>query len=108
MADVRLVERRSGSVRHCVRRERGFLSLADLGKIDIAAGRDGNIADIGPVPAAFEFAETIMNEFFYRGFSLNPDGKSFLTSVLRVKTQVYLVDYFDQPTRLADQLWRRR
>ena len=61
-----------------------------LGRIDVATSRETTIADLGPVPAAFDLADGL-NEFSYRGFSLHPDGKSFLTSVLRVKTQIYLL-----------------
>ena len=58
------------------------------------------------MPAEFDLIDGL-NEFSYRGFSLHPDGKSFLTSVLRVKTQIYLLENFDRPTRLLDRLWRR-
>ena len=59
------------------------------------------------MPPAFDVGDSL-NEFLYRGFSLNPDGKSFLTSVLRVKTQIYLPKNFDRPVRLIDRLWNRR
>ena len=45
--------------------------------------------------------------FPYRGFSLHPDGKSFLTSVLCVKTQIYLLENFERRTRLIDRLLNR-
>jgi hypothetical protein len=48
-----------------------------------------------------------LDTFSCRGFSLHPDGKSFLTSVWRMKTQIYLIQDFDRPLRLADRLWRR-
>ena len=48
-----------------------------------------------------------MNDIPYRGFSLHPDGKSFLTSVVRIKTQIYLMRDFDRTERLADRWWRR-
>jgi hypothetical protein len=47
-----------------------------------------------------------MNAFNYRGFSLNPDGKSFLTSVYRIRTQIYLMKDFARPARLADRWWK--
>ncbi len=30
-------------------------------------------------------------QFPFRGFSLHPDGKSFLTSINRMKSQIYLM-----------------
>jgi hypothetical protein len=33
------------------------------------------------------------------------DGKSFLTSVSRVRTQIYLMKDFDRPVRLAHRWW---
>ncbi len=75
-----------------------------LGRIDIATGKETQIADLGAVSAAFDFGDRTGN-FPYRGFALHPDGKSFLTSVLRVKTQIYLLEDFDHPTRLAGWFW---
>jgi eukaryotic-like serine/threonine-protein kinase len=77
-----------------------------LARIDVANARETTIADLGPVPAAFDLAGPL-NEFPYRGFSLNPDGKSFLTSILRVKTQIYLMPDFDRPQRLVERLFQR-
>ena len=76
-----------------------------LARLDLM-GKETKIADLGPVPPVFDFAD-FFNLFSYRGFSLNPDGKSFLTSVFRAKAQIYLMDGFDQPMRLVDQLFRR-
>lgn len=78
-----------------------------LGKIDVATGKESQIADLGPIPPAFDLADTF-NEFPYRGFSLHPDGKRFLTSVLRAKMQIYLMKDFDRTVRLADRWWKRR
>jgi eukaryotic-like serine/threonine-protein kinase len=75
-----------------------------LGKIEVANGKESQIADLGPIPPAFDLADNF-NEYPYRGFSLNPDGKSFLTSALRSKMQIYLMKDFNQPIRLADQ-WK--
>jgi serine/threonine protein kinase/Tol biopolymer transport system component len=77
-----------------------------LGRIDIATGKETQITDLGPVSAAFDFGDRTGN-FPYRGFSLHPDGTSFLTSVLRVKTQIYVLEDFDRSTRLAGWLWGR-
>ena len=77
-----------------------------LGAIDVATTSERQVADLGPVPAAFDLSQTF-NEFSYRGFSLHPDGTSFLTSVLRAKMQVYLIPDFDRTARLADRWWLR-
>jgi hypothetical protein len=72
-----------------------------LGKIDIKNGNEVELVDLGPIPPAFDLADSL-NEFAYRGYSLHPDGRSFLTSVLRVKTQIYLMNDFDRRFRLID------
>jgi len=77
-----------------------------LQQVDVDSGRETRLADLGPVPVEMDLAEPF-NEFPFRGFSLHPDGKSFLTSVLRVKTQIYLMKDFDRPTRLIDRLLAR-
>jgi eukaryotic-like serine/threonine-protein kinase len=78
-----------------------------LATIDVETGHEHQIADIGTMPPAFDLAENF-NEFPYRGFSLHPDGSSFLTSVLRAKMQIYLMKDFDRGGRLADHWWRRQ
>jgi serine/threonine protein kinase len=77
-----------------------------LGRIDIATQRETKITDLGPVPAAFDFGNAT-GQFPYRGFSLHPDGKSFLTSVRRVKMHIWLMTDFYRPTRLLERWWRR-
>jgi hypothetical protein len=78
-----------------------------LAKIDIATGKETKITDLGPIPPAFDLAQNF-NEIPYRGFSLHPNGKSFLTSVLRAKMQIYLMNDFDRTVRLVDRWWGRR
>jgi hypothetical protein len=77
-----------------------------LGRVDIASPRETIVGDLGPVPAAVEFGD-FLGEFPYRGFSLHPDGKSFLTSVFRVKTDLWLLEDFDRHMRLFQTLFRR-
>jgi Tol biopolymer transport system component len=77
-----------------------------LANIDVATAKESRIADLGPVPPAFDL-DYSYDAFAYRGFSLHPDGKSFLTSVLRAKMQIYLMKDFDRRVRLADRWWRR-
>ncbi|HEV2199294.1 MAG TPA: protein kinase [Bryobacteraceae bacterium] len=75
-----------------------------LGRIDIATGTETKVSDLGPAPsAAFDIASARF-DFAFRGFSLNPDGKSFLTSIFRTKLQIYLMQDFDRPARLVDYL----
>ena len=78
-----------------------------VGRIDISTGKESTITDLGPVPAAFDFFGSVMNDFFYRGFSLHPDGKSFLMSVMRARAQIYLMTDFDRGRRLFDRFWKR-
>ncbi len=77
-----------------------------LMKVEIASGRETQIADLGPLTASTDLADQF-SEFPYRGFSLHPDGKSFLTSVIRARMQIYLMQDFDLTSRLADWLFRR-
>ena len=78
-----------------------------LGRIDIATAKETKVSDLGPAPtAAFDVARARF-DLAFRGFSLSPDGKSFLTSIFRTKLQIYLMEDFDRPARLADRWWRR-
>ena len=67
-----------------------------VGRIDLQTGRETRVVDLGAAPASVDFGERQGN-FPYRGFSMHPDGKSFLTSVLRVKGDVWLLENFDRP-----------
>jgi serine/threonine protein kinase len=77
-----------------------------LGKVEIASGRETQIADLGAIPAAFYFAED-QSQLPYRGFSLHANGGSFLTAIFRAKAQIYLMKDFDRTVRLAERWWRR-
>ena len=79
-----------------------------LSRIELASEKESHIADLGPLPPAFEFADSYLNDFLYRGFSLHPNGRSFLTSVERVRAQLYLITDFDRTFRLADRWFKRR
>ena len=73
----------------------------------MAGGREEQLADYGPLPAAFDLA-TSQGTYWYRGFSMNPDGKSFITSVYRLQGHLWLMRDFDRPARLIDLLpWRK-
>ncbi|MCU1336505.1 MAG: serine/threonine protein kinase [Bryobacterales bacterium] len=73
-----------------------------LARIDVASARETKIADYGMVGGAVDFGY-LLADFPYRGFSLNPDGKSFLTSIYRAKSQIYLLRDFNRPVRLIDR-----
>jgi hypothetical protein len=78
-----------------------------LGRVEIAQAREEVVADLGLLPAALDLAD-FQGDFPYRGFSLRPDGKSFLTSVLAVKGDLWLLQDFDRRISLVDRLLRRR
>jgi hypothetical protein len=67
-----------------------------VGRIDLQTARETRVADLGTAPAAIDFGARQGN-LPYRGFSMHPDGKSFLTSVLRVKGDVWLLENFERP-----------
>jgi len=73
-----------------------------LARIDVAAARETKIADYGLTGGAVDFGY-LLADFPYRGFSLHPDGKSFLTSIYRAKSQIYLLRDFNRPVRLIDR-----
>lgn len=75
-----------------------------LAKLDVNSHRELRIADIGPESPAFELAAS-MNQIAYRGFSMDPNGKSFLTSALHVRTEIYLLHDFDSNWRTARELF---
>jgi Tol biopolymer transport system component len=77
-----------------------------LARMEVASGRETRLADLGPMTASTRLAD-LVGTFEYRGFSLNPDGKSFLTSVYRARMDLCLLENFDKRTRLIDWLWGR-
>jgi hypothetical protein len=54
-----------------------------VSRIDITSSREDVVTDLGRLPAAMDLA-SFAEDFPYRGFSLHPDGKSFLTSALNI------------------------
>jgi serine/threonine protein kinase len=75
-----------------------------LARMEVEDGRETKLANLGPVTASTGMAD-LVGTFQYRGFSMNPDGRSFLTSVYRAKTTLWLLEEFDKRTRLID--WMR-
>jgi hypothetical protein len=49
----------------------------------------------------------VARDFPYRGFSMHPDGRSFLTSVLRTNGDIWLLQNFDRRPNLLARLLRR-
>jgi hypothetical protein len=78
-----------------------------IGRIDAASERETTVADLGPAPAMLDLAQ-FESDFPYRGFSLHPDGKSFLTSALGIKGDIWLLENFDSKVGLMDRVLRRR
>jgi hypothetical protein len=68
--------------------------------------REDLVADLGPLPAALDLAD-FQGDFPYRGFSLRPDGRSFLTCVLTVKRDLWLLEDFDRRIVWLDRLLRK-
>ncbi len=78
-----------------------------IGRIEAASERETTVADLGPAPAMLDLAQ-YQSDFPYRGFSLRPDGKSFLTSGLSIKGDIWLLENFDAKLGLLDRVLHRR
>jgi hypothetical protein len=62
-----------------------------LASLEIDTEAETRVADLGAYPAAFTFGDFLAMVPF-RGFSLAPDGKSFLTSIVRARGDIWLID----------------
>jgi len=78
-----------------------------VGRIDASSERETTTTDLGPAPAMLDLAQ-FETDFPYRGFSLHPDGQSFLTSALGIKGDIWLLENFDAKVGLLDRVLRRR
>lgn len=78
-----------------------------LGRIDVGNGREQTAGDLGPAPAGLDFAD-LQGDFPYRGFSLHPDGKSFLTSVHASKGDIWMLEDFNRRAGWLDRLMRKK
>jgi Tol biopolymer transport system component/DNA-binding winged helix-turn-helix (wHTH) protein len=68
-----------------------------LAQIDVRSGIETVLSELGPYPSAFAYGSvTAMIPF--RGFSLSPDGKSFLTSIFRARGDIWLISGFNPPS----------
>ena len=80
----------------------------NVSRIEITSAREEVVTDLGPLPAAMDLAR-FGDDFPYRGFSLHPDGKSFLTSALDIKGDIWLLRDFERRAGLLDRMlaWKR-
>jgi len=76
-----------------------------LAQVDVRSGVEKIIGDLGAYPPAFAYGSLIAMIPF-RGFSLAPDGKSFLTSIFRARGDIWLISGFEQDERQTS--WLRR
>jgi Tol biopolymer transport system component len=75
-----------------------------LASVDVSTGQEKVLGDLGPRPASFTTAR-ILAELPFRGFSLAPDGKSFVTSVYRDNSDLWIMKGIDQHLSLWQKLW---
>lgn len=73
-----------------------------LAAIDLNSGQEKVVSDLGPLPASVR-AGLMALEFPFRGFSMHPDGRSFLTSIYRESSDIWMLEGLE-PER---SLWRR-
>jgi Tol biopolymer transport system component len=78
-----------------------------IGRIDATSEHETTVADLGPAPAVLNLCQH-QSDFPYRGFTLHPDGKSFLTSALGIKGDIWLLENFDAKVGLLDRVLHRR
>jgi serine/threonine protein kinase len=70
-----------------------------LFSIEIRTGHEKTVTDLGPAPIA---AVPYQTGIGVRGLSLAPDGKSFAASILRSKSDIWILEGFE-----AGGLWAR-
>jgi eukaryotic-like serine/threonine-protein kinase len=71
----------------------GIRATADR-RLEVVSMRDGVenvLADMGRYPAAFTYGLAV-GSLPLRGFSMSPDGNGFLTSMLRARSDIWLMD----------------
>jgi Tol biopolymer transport system component len=72
-----------------------------LVSINVETGREKRIADTGPAPRPpGPYSDAPLS-----GFSLSPDGKSFVTSISRSDSDIWILENFQMP---AKSLWKFR
>ena len=65
-----------------------------LDSIDPWRKQEKLVANFGPIPGSWLFGALDANTLF-RGFSINPDGQSFLTSMFRATSDLWLLENFE-------------
>jgi hypothetical protein len=76
-----------------------------LASIDVQTGTEAVVGDLGAYPAAFAY-KNLVDFVPIRGYSLAPDGKSFLTSIFRARGDIWLLEGFRQPAGFWRSLFR--
>jgi roadblock/LC7 domain-containing protein len=76
-----------------------------LASIDIRTGAETTAGDLGVYPAALTFGDLLAMVPF-RGYSLAPDGKSFVTSIIRARGDIWLLEGLREPTGFWRTLFR--
>jgi Tol biopolymer transport system component len=61
-----------------------------LAQVDVPTGTESLISELGPYPVAFAYG-SVTTMIPFRGYSLSPDGKSFLTSIFRARGDIWLI-----------------
>jgi hypothetical protein len=85
---------KDGAVVYAVRQTENL--HMQLTSFDVATGRESVVtADLGPTPPT----STPL-----RGFSLAPDGRSFLTSIVELRGDVWLLEGFPRPMGVLDRI----
>ena len=78
-------------MQHCWEFARASQRRLELVQLDADSGSERVMADLGRVPAAYNYGATVGAPPL-RGFVLAADGKSFLTSVIRPTSDLWVMD----------------
>jgi dipeptidyl aminopeptidase/acylaminoacyl peptidase len=67
---------------------------SDARRLELVSLRNGGetvLADMGQYPAGYSYG-TVLGALPLRGFTMAPDGRSFITSVIRPKSDIWILD----------------
>jgi eukaryotic-like serine/threonine-protein kinase len=64
-----------------------------LESVDPETFQEKRITDFGPVPASMRYGE-LNGTTAFRGYSMSPDGRTFLTSVFRATSDIWMLEGF--------------
>lgn len=93
-----LVFSKDGKTLYGLLREQG---QATLFAVDVATGKGKTIGPVGDITPGSPLTPGIR-------FSLSPDGKSFITSVIRRRSDIWMLEGFDYRPSLLERLGLRR